>query len=199
MSPTSYQLLYPAIFGAGDRDRTGTGSLPRNFKSRASANSATPAWVASDLLLKARIVYHMKWTMSSQKISFLFPIVPLGWMYKNGHISPQVPHILICISLLPGVCQFRHSGIWCGSSLSSAYLEYHKPRCLSRENFEAGAKFKNRPRTAESGLGPKLGYGARDRPAAPAIGWEGPRGIKAFADLPGCAFSGPAPFLRSGP
>ena len=43
MSPTSYQLLYPAIFGAGDRDRTGTGSLPRDFKSRASANSATPA------------------------------------------------------------------------------------------------------------------------------------------------------------
>ena len=29
--------------GAGDRDRTGTGSLPRDFKSRASANSATPA------------------------------------------------------------------------------------------------------------------------------------------------------------
>ena len=43
MSPTSYQLLYPAIFGAGDRDRTRTGSLPRDFKSRASANSATPA------------------------------------------------------------------------------------------------------------------------------------------------------------
>ena len=91
-------------YGAGDRGRTGTGSLPRDFKSRASANSATPAWVASDLLLKARIVYHMKWTMSSQKISFLFPIVPLGWMYKNGHISPQGPHILICISLLPAIC-----------------------------------------------------------------------------------------------
>ena len=29
--------------GAGDRGRTGTGSLPRDFKSRASANSATPA------------------------------------------------------------------------------------------------------------------------------------------------------------
>ena len=26
MSPTSYQLLYPAIYGAGDRGRTGTGS-----------------------------------------------------------------------------------------------------------------------------------------------------------------------------
>ena len=32
--------------GAGDRGRTGTGFLPRDFKSRASANSATPAWVA---------------------------------------------------------------------------------------------------------------------------------------------------------
>ena len=51
--------------------------------------------------LKARIVYHMKQAMSSQKISFLFPMVPLDWMYKNRHISPQVPHILICISPLP--------------------------------------------------------------------------------------------------
>ena len=31
------------ILGAGDRDRTGTGSLPQDFKSRASTNSATPA------------------------------------------------------------------------------------------------------------------------------------------------------------
>ena len=31
------------FIGAGDRGRTGTGSLPRDFKSRASANSATPA------------------------------------------------------------------------------------------------------------------------------------------------------------
>ena len=30
-------------YGAGDRGRTGTGFLPRDFKSRASANSATPA------------------------------------------------------------------------------------------------------------------------------------------------------------
>ena len=33
-------------YGAGDRGRTGTGFLPRDFKSRASANSATPAWRA---------------------------------------------------------------------------------------------------------------------------------------------------------
>ncbi len=33
-------------YGAGDRGRTGTGLLPRDFKSRASANSATPAWRA---------------------------------------------------------------------------------------------------------------------------------------------------------
>ena len=32
------------FIGAGDRGRTGTGLLPRDFKSRASANSATPAW-----------------------------------------------------------------------------------------------------------------------------------------------------------
>ena len=32
--------------GAGDRGRTGTGFLPRDFKSRASANSATPARLA---------------------------------------------------------------------------------------------------------------------------------------------------------
>ena len=39
------------IFGAGDRDRTGTGFLPRDFKSRASANSATPAWLPISLKL----------------------------------------------------------------------------------------------------------------------------------------------------
>ena len=36
--------------GAGDRDRTGTGSLPRDFKSRASASSATPAYRISQAL-----------------------------------------------------------------------------------------------------------------------------------------------------
>ncbi len=44
MSPTSYQLLYPATIGAGDRGRTGTifvGS--QDFKSCVSAYSTTPA------------------------------------------------------------------------------------------------------------------------------------------------------------
>ena len=39
MSPTSYQLLYSAIWnqnGAGDRTRTGTASLPGDFKSPVS-------------------------------------------------------------------------------------------------------------------------------------------------------------------
>ena len=49
MSPTSCQLLHAAIFnlpsldGAGDRARTGTVSLPRDFKSLVSTNSTTPA------------------------------------------------------------------------------------------------------------------------------------------------------------
>ena len=34
---------HQSFFGAGDRDRTGTVLLPRDFKSLASANSATPA------------------------------------------------------------------------------------------------------------------------------------------------------------
>jgi hypothetical protein len=37
-------IQFPDEIGAGDRARTGTGLLPRDFKSRASANSATPAW-----------------------------------------------------------------------------------------------------------------------------------------------------------
>lgn len=45
-------------YGAGDRDRTGTGLLPRDFKSRASANSATPAWRASSLV-SAQLEYHI--------------------------------------------------------------------------------------------------------------------------------------------
>ncbi len=36
-----YLIKY--LGGAGDRNRTGTVSLPRDFKSRASACSATPA------------------------------------------------------------------------------------------------------------------------------------------------------------
>ena len=45
MSPTSYQAApLRDIYGAGNRDRTGTGCLvPRDFKSRASANFAIPA------------------------------------------------------------------------------------------------------------------------------------------------------------
>ena len=38
------QAMQPIEYGAGDRDRTGTGLLsPRDFKSLASAYSATPA------------------------------------------------------------------------------------------------------------------------------------------------------------
>ena len=39
----------PRYDGAGDRSRTGTGSLPQDFKSRASTNSATPACYSSSL------------------------------------------------------------------------------------------------------------------------------------------------------
>ena len=53
MSPTSYQLLYPAIWncgntGAGDRTRTGTVSLPGDFKSPVSTYSTTPADIGND-------------------------------------------------------------------------------------------------------------------------------------------------------
>ena len=44
--PDELPTALPRDIGAGDRDRTGTGSLPQDFKSRASANSATPAWDA---------------------------------------------------------------------------------------------------------------------------------------------------------
>ena len=38
-------LMQPFVSGAGGRDRTGMGLLsPRDFKSLASANFATPAW-----------------------------------------------------------------------------------------------------------------------------------------------------------
>ena len=49
MSPTSYQTALPRDIGTGDRSRTGTGSLPQDFKSRASTNSATPACYSSSL------------------------------------------------------------------------------------------------------------------------------------------------------
>ena len=53
MSPTSYQLLYSAIWncgntGAGDRTRTGTVSLPGDFKSPVSTYSTTPADIGND-------------------------------------------------------------------------------------------------------------------------------------------------------
>ena len=54
MSPTSYQLLYPAVFGAVDGNRTRTASRPRDFKSLASASSATTANPRSACLLYAK-------------------------------------------------------------------------------------------------------------------------------------------------
>ena len=50
MSPTSYQLLYSAIFkfGAGDRTRTGTVFLPEDFKSAVSTDFTTPAIIGND-------------------------------------------------------------------------------------------------------------------------------------------------------
>ena len=54
MSPTSYQLLHSAIYeikgntGAGDRTRTGTVSLPGDFKSPVSTYSTTPADIGND-------------------------------------------------------------------------------------------------------------------------------------------------------
>ncbi len=42
--------------GAGNRDRTGTGLLPRDFKSRASANSAIPALTGSQIRLSPIII-----------------------------------------------------------------------------------------------------------------------------------------------
>ena len=48
MSPTSYQAaLHRDIDGAGNRGRTGTRKISRDFKSRASANSAIPAYYRS--------------------------------------------------------------------------------------------------------------------------------------------------------
>ena len=48
MSPTSYQAALPRdINGAGNRGRTGTRKISRDFKSRASANSAIPAYYRS--------------------------------------------------------------------------------------------------------------------------------------------------------
>ena len=44
-------IKFCTTFGAGDRGRTGTGvEFPRDFKSRASANSATPAFLAAHIL-----------------------------------------------------------------------------------------------------------------------------------------------------
>ena len=43
-------LVYASLFGAGDRGRTDTVSLPLDFESSTSAKSITPACVTSTLL-----------------------------------------------------------------------------------------------------------------------------------------------------
>ena len=69
MSPTSCQLLYAAILigphpdGAGDRARTGTVSLPRDFKSLVSTNSTTPANIGRNY--NTTFPYGCQWFFSS--------------------------------------------------------------------------------------------------------------------------------------
>ncbi len=62
MSPTSCQLLYSAISGAGDRTRTGTALLPGDFKSPVSTNSTTPADN------RQRLLYHIEADVSTLEI-----------------------------------------------------------------------------------------------------------------------------------
>ena len=50
-------ILFGGCSGAGNRDRTGTRLPSRDFKSRASANSATPAGDAKTFLSQSRVFY----------------------------------------------------------------------------------------------------------------------------------------------
>ena len=89
MSPTSYQLLYPAIYGAGDRDRTGTGFLPRDFKSLASANSATPARVRvfrGALVSQQDLSYHNGSPVSTTIFTF-----SKNFFQLSGRLSAHIP------------------------------------------------------------------------------------------------------------
>ena len=75
----------PRYFTAGDRARTGTGLLPRDFKSRVSANSTTPAWPSLDCLIsiapEGRAVkrfFEKVWSAARRKaVRFLFTAVSI--------------------------------------------------------------------------------------------------------------------------
>jgi hypothetical protein len=67
MSQTSLLAYFPAksliYIGAGDRDRTGMDFHPRDFKSLASANSATPA--AQNIRYKKKVKKTIRWVCTS--------------------------------------------------------------------------------------------------------------------------------------
>ena len=86
---------------ARDRNRTGTGVTPQDFKSCASASSATRAgWLGKDSDLRS---YRNRFTVC--------PLWPLGnptILYKADERTRTV-NLLITSQLL---CQLSHIGIW---------------------------------------------------------------------------------------
>ncbi len=118
MSPTSYQLLYPAIFIARVKCRTPglnryVTFVTRDFKSRASANSASPAstpaaysnpvgFISS---LAALLLYHSPQVLSivfSKKFQKIFRVFPTSSAHA-GHSTtvrskPQNPHLYLYFS-----------------------------------------------------------------------------------------------------
>ena len=114
MSPTSYQAALPRDINflengsdAGDRARTGTGLLPRDFKSRASACSATPAYKASRSLECLYIIADVFLFVNT--FLFIFFISP---------VFPEIPSL-------------SFENLLCKSKLTSYYIDLKPVLCYT--------------------------------------------------------------------
>ena len=76
-SPLLYQLSYLGMC-AGDRARTGTGFIPQDFKSCASANSATPAVARTSPVIRDNR-YNNTGAFQSQQLFFVSSRRQTAW------------------------------------------------------------------------------------------------------------------------
>ena len=86
------------FFNAGDRNRTGTVLLRQDFKSCASASSATPAYIRIACKYMQAKLNGRRWIRTTEAICSRFTVCPL-WPLGNPPIYYIFNYIQLCIFL----------------------------------------------------------------------------------------------------